>query len=312
MLTRQKHRADSDSGSQDVWEHHFHPRLWDRVFGRSRSRHRSGRRWLFGKIGGWFCAEQQQLLHSGHAEHAPGLHRRRETEDCKLKVQRRHKAVAQNLAIIGPCLPSNHDRGMYELHPWGKRQRWRSWCQRQFPSVALGVSFLILACGPACSRPDNPQVAFDRAYKSFLHGNLKQSQDQADQKCERFKASSPEWAWKFRTLEAESLLWRGMYAQVLTTLNSAPTRPDNKNSMIKILALEGVAHARLHQFSEAEEKLGTAIQSCQAFADAACGDVIRARGVLAVQHGQIDSAKQFFEQSLQFARVHNDRFQIGR
>ena len=197
---------------------------------------------------------------------------------------------------------------MYELHPWEKRQRWRSWCQRQFPSVALGVSFLILACGPACSRPDNPQVAFDRAYKSFLHGNLKQSQDQAHQECERFKASSPEWAWKFRTLEAESLLWRGMYAQVLTTLNSAPTRPDNKNSMIKILALEGVAHARLHQFSEAEEKLGTAIQSCQAFADAACGDVIRARGVLAVQHGQIDSAKQFFEQSLQFARVHNDRF----
>jgi CHAT domain-containing protein/Flp pilus assembly protein TadD len=78
--------------------------------------------------------------------------------------------------------------------------------------------------------------------------------------------------------------------------------------MIEILALEGVAHARLHQFPEAEERLGTAIQSCQTFASVACGDVIRARGVLAVQHGQIDSAKQFFAQSLEFARAHKDRF----
>jgi CHAT domain-containing protein/Tfp pilus assembly protein PilF len=109
-------------------------------------------------------------------------------------------------------------------------------------------------------------------------------------------------------LEAESLLWRGMYEQVLTLLDSPPTRPDNKESLIEILALEGVAHARLHQFPEAEEKLGHAIKLCQVFSDVACGDVIRARGVLAVQHGQIDSAKQFFEQSLQFARAHNDHF----
>jgi CHAT domain-containing protein len=174
--------------------------------------------------------------------------------------------------------------------------------------VALGLSILILACGLACSRPDSPQVAFDHAYQTFLHGDLRQSQDQAHQECERFRDASPEWAWKFRILEAESLLWRGMYAQVLTTLNSTPTRPDNNDSLIEILALEGVAHARLHQFPKAEEKLGTATRSCQTFATGACGDVIRARGVLAVQHGQIDSAKQFFEQSLEFARAHKDHF----
>jgi CHAT domain-containing protein/Tfp pilus assembly protein PilF len=174
--------------------------------------------------------------------------------------------------------------------------------------VALGLSILILACGLACSRPDSPQVAFDHAYQTFLHGDLKQSQGQSHQGCERFRDANPEWAWKFRILEAESLLWRGMYAQVLTTLNSTPTRPANNDSLIEILALEGVAHARLHQFPEAEEKLATATQSCQTFATGACGDVIRARGVLAVQHGQIDSAKQFFEQSLEFARAHKDHF----
>jgi CHAT domain-containing protein/Flp pilus assembly protein TadD len=99
-----------------------------------------------------------------------------------------------------------------------------------------------------------------------------------------------------------------MYSEVLTLLDSRVPRPASKDSMIEILAIEGVAHARLHQFPEAEERLGQAMQTCQAFSEATCGDVVRARGVLAVQHGQIDSAKQFFEQSLQFARAHNDRF----
>ena len=99
-----------------------------------------------------------------------------------------------------------------------------------------------------------------------------------------------------------------MYAQVLTLLDSASARPDDKDLQIEILAIEGVARARLHQFPEAEERLGLAKQMCQVSSEMACGDVIRARGVLAVQHGQIDSAKHFFEQSLEFARSHNDQF----
>jgi CHAT domain-containing protein len=109
-------------------------------------------------------------------------------------------------------------------------------------------------------------------------------------------------------LEAESLLWQGMYAQVLTLLNSAPTRPNNKDSLIEILAIEGAADARLHKFRESGEKLGQAEQMCQGSSAVTCGDVIRARGVLAVQHGQIDSAKQLFAQSLRFARARNEHF----
>jgi CHAT domain-containing protein/Tfp pilus assembly protein PilF len=99
-----------------------------------------------------------------------------------------------------------------------------------------------------------------------------------------------------------------MYAQVLATLNSPPTRPENKDSLIETLAIEGAAHARLHQFPEAEQKLEQATQVCEISSEMTCGDVIRARGSLAVQRGQIEAAKRFFEQSLQFARAHNDRF----
>ena len=100
-----------------------------------------------------------------------------------------------------------------------------------------------------------------------------------------------------------------MYQQALTLLNFPPTRPDNSDSVIEILALEGVAHARLHQFSAAQEKLAQAVQMCQVSSAVTCGNVTRARGILAVQHGQFDAAQQFFEQSLEFARTRNERFQ---
>lgn len=141
-----------------------------------------------------------------------------------------------------------------------------------------------------------------------MRGDLKQSQVEARQESERFRVSNPEWALKFRILEANSLLWQGMYEQALTTLNSSPNRHDNKDSMIEILAIQGAADARLHQFPAAEKRLAQATQMCRESSEVTCGDVMRARGVLAVQRGQIDSAKQFFAQSLQFARAHGDHF----
>src|SRR5208283_2481086 len=201
---------------------------------------------------------------------------------------------------------AEHETG---LSGWrASRRRWR---QSQRRHKALGFSFfvcLIMACGLACTRRESPQAAFDRTYKIFLHGDLIQSQEDADREYQRLRDSNPQWAWKFRILEAESLLWRGMYAQVLAVLNSGSVRPNSKDSLIEILAIEGVAHARLHQFPEAEEKLGRATQMCHESGELTCGDVIRARGVLSVQHGQIDAAKRFFEQSLEFARAHHDPF----
>ncbi len=75
-----------------------------------------------------------------------------------------------------------------------------------------------------------------------------------------------------------------------------------------MLALEGVSYGHLHQFTDAERVLGQAERLCGATADAVCGNVIRANGVLAVERGQPTLAQQFFQQSLSFARAHGDRF----
>lgn len=137
---------------------------------------------------------------------------------------------------------------------------------------------------------------------------MKQSQDEAHRECKHFSDSDLEWAWKFRILEANSLLWQGSYEPALALLNSVPTRPNNKESLIEILAIEGAVNTRQHQFSEADAKLEQGTQMCQISSEKACGDVIRARGSLAIQHGQFETAERLYLQSLEFARSYKNPF----
>jgi CHAT domain-containing protein len=167
---------------------------------------------------------------------------------------------------------------------------------------------MIVACGLGCSHHESPQATFEHTYKAFLRGDLKQSQDGSHAECELLRDSNPEWAWRFRVLEAESLLWRGMSQDAVSLLVSQHTQPDDSALVIEALAIEGVGYAHLHRFIDADRVLARAEQLCAANALAVCGSVIRANGVLAVERGQSALAQQFFQQSLLFARAHGDQF----
>ena len=178
----------------------------------------------------------------------------------------------------------------------------------QYRAAAFGLSLLILALGSACSRRESPQAAFDHAYQTFLHGDLKQAEDEAERNRQRFQRSSPEWGWKFRALEAEALLWRGMYPQVLTLLRSEAVPPSDKRTLVRILALEGASDARLHYFPDAEKLLAEAERLCAKSAEDVCGIVTVAQGVLANQRALPAQAQEYFKQSLQSARRRGDPF----
>jgi len=167
---------------------------------------------------------------------------------------------------------------------------------------------LIIICGLACSRLNDPQAVYDRTYLLFLRGNLKQAEEEAARARQYFQVSSPEWAWRFRTLEAEALLWRGMYPQVLALLGTDPTPPTDRKTVIRILALEGASNARLHRFSDAESQLTAAERLCLESEDGVCGTVFVARGVLANQRALPAQAQKYFKESLEFARGHGDSF----
>ncbi len=205
-----------------------------------------------------------------------------------------------------PCLPSNHGRGGQEPH--GRRERRGCRCHYQWitRSRALVGIVLLLAGGLSCSRNDSPQASFDHAYKALLHGDLKQAQDEAHRECRQYRDSNREWAWKFRTLEARAEIQRGLYEVALKLLKSAQLPSDQPDLVIPILTLEGEAEVYTHSFPEAERSLNDATRLCDTSESVSCGYVLKARGLLATELNQWESAERLFELSLVFARSHGD------
>ena len=99
-----------------------------------------------------------------------------------------------------------------------------------------------------------------------------------------------------------------MSPKALELLNSIST-PQDRENVIAIFTLKGLAHARLHQFSEAESALQEAQKLCTGEnLPKACGALLRGQGILAMQEGQFSRAEAYFNQCLRYARVGGDQF----
>ena len=168
-------------------------------------------------------------------------------------------------------------------------------------SAAIGA----ISCG---DRHGPPQALFDHAYKAFLHGESKQSQDEAAQGYLQFRSADPEWASKFLILEAKAILARGQFEDVLKLLKSQPLPFDRPDLQISVLTLAGVANVHLRNLSESQRLLNDAEKLCNASATESCGDLLQARGVLADEQDQSSAAEELYQQSLAFARSHHDSY----
>jgi len=190
---------------------------------------------------------------------------------------------------------------------WGLDSKWAV-CQnkrveRLLPRTRY-VLFLLVTCGLSCAPRDNPQVKYDHAYKTLLHGDLKQAEEEAREQGRRHRASD-EWTWKFRILEARALLQQGHYDEGVKLLNSAPF-PSNAEFAIPVLTLEGEVDEETHEFTAANNLLSRALDLCAASVLPSCGYVLKAKGHLAGQRSQWQEAERFYKSALEFAREHSD------
>jgi len=160
----------------------------------------------------------------------------------------------------------------------------------------------------SCHRTDRPQAAFEHAQLTFQHGDLIHSQEEAEAGYRLFLSSSPEWAWKFRILQAKSLLWRGKYPEVLALLDSGKVTSEPEDTIIPILTLRGIAHARQLDLGDATRDLIEAERLCTPPTAVSCGEAFQGRGLLDLGQNQFPVARRYFELALSFARAHDDRF----
>ena len=182
---------------------------------------------------------------------------------------------------------------------------WRSCWLRFVPCACVLLLLLLLPLED--TRPGGIQAEYDHAWKLFQQGDLTKSQQIAHEGARQFQIADPAWASKFQLLEAESMLFRGMYGDALRLLGAVYPASDNPEGIIRKWALEAVALTHQQQLQAADQRLTQADGLCRIADYAVCGDVLRAHGILAGKRGQIAVAKHFFFESFSFAKGHHDR-----
>jgi len=159
-----------------------------------------------------------------------------------------------------------------------------------------------------CARRSDPQAALDHATQTFHHGDVATAEQEAKKGYEQFHKLSAEWAWKFRLLEGDALVWRGKDNEVLALMGSEPLPPPSSELTVRKQRLEGLAYADIHRFPLAEEKLGEAESLCASSNYPACADVALAQGDLQLEKGVFSEAQAAYGQALARARARSNAY----
>jgi CHAT domain-containing protein len=158
------------------------------------------------------------------------------------------------------------------------------------------------------TRRNSALSAYEHTLKLFQQGRLAENQISANRGYLQYRVSEPLWASKFVLLEAESMLFRGLYGDALRKLADFNPGPEDSEGTIRKLSIEAVALTRQQQLPMADQKLLEAEKICKRADYAACGDVLRARGILAGNQELLANAKMYFLETHAFAQSHHDLF----
>ena len=157
------------------------------------------------------------------------------------------------------------------------------------------------------SRPANAPAAYNRARQLFLRGQLEPCQREAAQGYNQFQTANPLWASKFRLLEARAMVYRGFNGDALAVLAAFVPTAGMPDQAVQELTTQTVALVHLQQFSAATAKLAQADSICASNALDDCGEVLMTHGILAMERGRLDDARESFLSTLVFAHAHHDR-----
>jgi CHAT domain-containing protein len=178
---------------------------------------------------------------------------------------------------------------------------------RSLVHASLWAVALLLLIPLHCTVFVDPAMEYARTRRLFESGYLARSQELARQGYFRFLDTRPEWASLFLTLQAESMLWRGLNEETLEVLSVQPRTFYRADEIVRKLTLEGVALIHLQRFAAATEKLTESAHLCGIQLYPTCGGMLQAQGIEALEQGDFGTAKDFLTRSLAFGRSHNDR-----
>jgi len=159
-----------------------------------------------------------------------------------------------------------------------------------------------------CDRLGSPQEDFDHAYKRLVRGELVQCRREASRGFSLYRNSSPQWALRFRILEARAALEQGQFQEALQLVADPLPGSEEPEFAVSTTAIAAVARIRMHSLSEGDQALDRALDLCSASELPSCGDLFQAAGMVAGEQSESSSAQKLYTRSLLFARTHSDSF----
>ena len=160
----------------------------------------------------------------------------------------------------------------------------------------------------ACVRHKDPKETFDHAVRAFGRGEIAKARQEAEAGYNEFHSLGPDWAWRFRLLQADALAWQGMNERVLDLLRSETAPAPNGQLLIQKGRVEASAYAALHRFSEAEQKFSDAEKICLIELYPECADLALGQGAMEMARGAFLKAQGRFRQALDMSRQRGYRF----
>lgn len=149
----------------------------------------------------------------------------------------------------------------------------------------------------------NNEATYRSINSQFEHGQLLLAGKAADENYHRLEAQDPEWAAKFRILEGEILVWRGLSQDSLALLQAdlpAPVQSD-EIAVRRYVAL-GLAHCFLQQFESARDDFSHADVLARTSYPNLMGEIALARGTSFLLQNNLPDADREFHASLDASR----------
>ena len=173
--------------------------------------------------------------------------------------------------------------------------------------MALFAAWILAGCRSS-AKPD-PATIWQNIRSDSTRGNLDVAKREAEQARKEFSASSPDWAIKFRLLEAEILTYQGRWPEVVALLDSPGIPyPAAGDVAIKKNFLCGLANDKLGYAQQADRQLQEAQRLSDQSNSSLSGEVLRARAVAQIDRDHLAEAADLSQQSLKAARQQRDTF----
>src|SRR5712692_4659373 len=174
---------------------------------------------------------------------------------------------------------------------------------------------LWLAFVSSCHRhtEPSPQSAYEAVRLQFWRGDLLIAQEEAERRVQQYVKTRPDWAGRFRVLEAEILQWRGMSGNAFALLDSElPASLAFDEAAVRRRIIQSSTCCPPGEFKTAKRYLAEAEKLATEHQPSLLGEIALNLGTLSRRGSDYSSAQTDFQRALTIARQEKQSFLEAR